>query len=112
VPRTGHKKTETAASGSKTKIVPVKPKLMARHQAVNHSTKCPDQDLPENDGADAELLHVIVATNPAHEGKKCVRRDKHRKPIAKDREWSGHAEEPGEQQHDDGHDQTRERAGK
>ena len=80
---------------------------MARHQAVNHSAKCPDQDLPKNDGADAELLHVIVATDPAHEGKESVRRDEHRKPIAKDHEGSSHAEEPGEQQHDDGHDQAR-----
>src|SRR5438477_3860371 len=72
---------------------------MACHQAVNHSTECPDQDLPENDGANAELLHVIVAADPAHEGKKSVRRDEDRKPIAKDHEWSGHAEKPGEQQH-------------
>ena len=67
--------------------------------------------MPEDDGADAELLHVIVAADAMHQRQKGVDRKENRKTIAENRQRRRDLKNRREQEHDNGHDQTGERAG-
>ena len=64
----------------------------APNESVNRTANRTDNDLAAHDRADAELFHVIVAANAAHQFKKSVRRNENGEPVAENRERCRDAE--------------------